>query len=509
MSVVELQFEYRLSSALYSSSRTSILLRVSFRNRALGVEKGAAHELKPSPFYFQYTGSVFRSDSDIPSVSQPFRLAYTHFTSQAYPGVPSDPDREPGIPTLARFQARPDSLLISAVNKRHVLELETCSFDSWRVNQKAQWRWRTKTPSVPKTSAATMLIESRLARFKSLGRKKKLGLAEDLLPQYNQSPAPATANTVAQAWFCSPPILRSRLATGKPSTGTGYGQDQCPVPSVIHRGSARSRSNKGGAGCKSILTASQIHKYPCTSKREPARTRLRKYCACWTVEQADALTARPPKSGEGRGRGWPVLFHRGALRRWCAIRDVRVWDRRVKVGDVRACTTIRMHPWWILSSEVWRGATTIGMHPEREREEAHPEQGALWRTIRQLRVHTGSTEPSQVQQVDVLGVVGHVPGPEDVVVKRKVACGGDLARARSPAPGAVLTRASPGAGGQLQAWAPWDWSRTPQHGHAKQRCPRAEKTASVIRGQHTQGECAWKWARNVANESEGAMRRAA
>jgi hypothetical protein len=50
MSVVRLQFEYRPSSALYSSSRTSILLRVSLRNRALGVEKGAAHELKPSPF---------------------------------------------------------------------------------------------------------------------------------------------------------------------------------------------------------------------------------------------------------------------------------------------------------------------------------------------------------------------------------------------------------------------------------------------------------------------------
>ncbi|KAJ7759681.1 hypothetical protein B0H14DRAFT_2634387 [Mycena olivaceomarginata] len=50
MSVVELQFEYRPSSTLYSSARTSVLLRVSLRNRALGVEKGAAHELKPSPF---------------------------------------------------------------------------------------------------------------------------------------------------------------------------------------------------------------------------------------------------------------------------------------------------------------------------------------------------------------------------------------------------------------------------------------------------------------------------
>jgi hypothetical protein len=103
MSVVELQFEYRLSSALYSSSRTSILLRVSFRNRALGVEKGAAHELKPSPFHFQYTGSVFRSDSDLPTVSQPFRLAYTHFIPQAYLGLPSDSDREPVLDSIFKL----------------------------------------------------------------------------------------------------------------------------------------------------------------------------------------------------------------------------------------------------------------------------------------------------------------------------------------------------------------------------------------------------------------------
>jgi hypothetical protein len=95
MSVVKFQFEYRLSSALYSSSRTSVPLRVSLRNQALGIEKGAAHELKPSPFHFQYMGSVFHSDSDIPSVSLPFRLAYTHFIPQAYLGPPSDPDREP------------------------------------------------------------------------------------------------------------------------------------------------------------------------------------------------------------------------------------------------------------------------------------------------------------------------------------------------------------------------------------------------------------------------------
>jgi hypothetical protein len=94
VSVVKLQFEYRLSSALCSSSRTSVLLRVSLQNRALGIEKGAAHELKPSPFPFQYMGSVFHSDSDIPSVSRPFRLAYMHFIPQAYLGPPSDPDRK-------------------------------------------------------------------------------------------------------------------------------------------------------------------------------------------------------------------------------------------------------------------------------------------------------------------------------------------------------------------------------------------------------------------------------
>ncbi|KAJ7692364.1 hypothetical protein B0H14DRAFT_3663029 [Mycena olivaceomarginata] len=47
------------------------------------------------------------------------------------------------------------------VDKRHVLASETCSFGSGRVNRKARWRRRTKTPSVPETSAATTLIESR------------------------------------------------------------------------------------------------------------------------------------------------------------------------------------------------------------------------------------------------------------------------------------------------------------------------------------------------------------
>ncbi|KAJ7851663.1 hypothetical protein B0H14DRAFT_2581328 [Mycena olivaceomarginata] len=46
------------------------------------------------------------------------------------------------------------------VDKRHVLASETCSFGSGRVNRKARRRRRTKTPSVPETSAATTLIES-------------------------------------------------------------------------------------------------------------------------------------------------------------------------------------------------------------------------------------------------------------------------------------------------------------------------------------------------------------
>jgi hypothetical protein len=50
MLVVRLQFEYRLSLPYtlplgLPSSSESLL-----RNRALGIEKGAAHELKPSPF---------------------------------------------------------------------------------------------------------------------------------------------------------------------------------------------------------------------------------------------------------------------------------------------------------------------------------------------------------------------------------------------------------------------------------------------------------------------------
>jgi hypothetical protein len=95
MSVVELQFEYRLSSALYSSSRTSVLLRVSLRNRALGVEKGAAHELKPSPFPSSIQVRYSVRTPILPSTSQPLCLAYTHFIPQAYLGLPSDPDREP------------------------------------------------------------------------------------------------------------------------------------------------------------------------------------------------------------------------------------------------------------------------------------------------------------------------------------------------------------------------------------------------------------------------------
>jgi hypothetical protein len=48
--------------------------------------------------------------------------------------------------------------------------------------------------------------------------------------------------------------------------------------------------------------------------------------ACWTGERAGALTARSPKSGEGRGGGWPALFHRGTSS------EVVCPPRRARVG---------------------------------------------------------------------------------------------------------------------------------------------------------------------------------
>ncbi|KAJ7367153.1 hypothetical protein DFH08DRAFT_797985 [Mycena albidolilacea] len=60
-----------------------------------GIEKGAVHELKPSPF----TSSIRVWSSVriliLPSTSQPLRFAYTHFIPQAYLGPPLDPGREP------------------------------------------------------------------------------------------------------------------------------------------------------------------------------------------------------------------------------------------------------------------------------------------------------------------------------------------------------------------------------------------------------------------------------
>jgi hypothetical protein len=73
--------------------------------------------------------------------------------------------------------------------------------------------------------------------------------------------------------------------------------------------------------------------------------------ACWTGEQAGALTARSPKSGEGRGGGWLALFHRGASSEVvCPPRCARVGST-CGGSDGRARTTIRMHPWWVQSNE--------------------------------------------------------------------------------------------------------------------------------------------------------------
>ncbi|KAJ7321710.1 hypothetical protein DFH08DRAFT_818572 [Mycena albidolilacea] len=102
MSVVRLQFEYRLSLpytlllGLLSSSESLL------QNWAPGVEKGAAHELKPSPFISSIQVQYSVRIPILPSTFQPLRLAYTHFIPQAYLGPPSDPDREP---RLARFNA--------------------------------------------------------------------------------------------------------------------------------------------------------------------------------------------------------------------------------------------------------------------------------------------------------------------------------------------------------------------------------------------------------------------
>jgi hypothetical protein len=99
MSVVRLQFEYQLS-LLYTLPLGLLFSSESLlQNRALGIEKGAAHELKPSPF----TSSI-RVQSSIwtltfSSIYQPLRLAYTHFSPQAYLGPPSDSDREPVLDT--------------------------------------------------------------------------------------------------------------------------------------------------------------------------------------------------------------------------------------------------------------------------------------------------------------------------------------------------------------------------------------------------------------------------
>jgi hypothetical protein len=64
MSVVRLQFEYRISLPCYSSSRSSVHFQLLFQNWALDVEKGTMHKLKPSPFQpFQYTVSATASGS--------------------------------------------------------------------------------------------------------------------------------------------------------------------------------------------------------------------------------------------------------------------------------------------------------------------------------------------------------------------------------------------------------------------------------------------------------------
>jgi hypothetical protein len=97
MSVVRIQFEYRLSLPYtlplgVTSSSESLL-----QNWALGVEKGATHELKPSPFTSSIrVWSSIRS-STFPTIYEPLCLAYTHFIPQMYLGPPLDPDWEPVV----------------------------------------------------------------------------------------------------------------------------------------------------------------------------------------------------------------------------------------------------------------------------------------------------------------------------------------------------------------------------------------------------------------------------
>jgi hypothetical protein len=99
MSVVRLQFEYQLSLPYTPPLGLLSFSDSLLRNRASGVEKGAAHKLKPSPF----TSSI-RVQSSVripilPSTSQPLCLAYTHLIPQAYLGPLSDPNREPILDT--------------------------------------------------------------------------------------------------------------------------------------------------------------------------------------------------------------------------------------------------------------------------------------------------------------------------------------------------------------------------------------------------------------------------
>jgi hypothetical protein len=103
MSVVRLQFEYRLSLpytlplGLPSSSKSLL------RNQALGVEKGAVHKLKLSPF----TSSIWVRYSvrtpTFPSISQPLHLAYTHFIPQVYLRPPLDPNRESVLDSIFKL----------------------------------------------------------------------------------------------------------------------------------------------------------------------------------------------------------------------------------------------------------------------------------------------------------------------------------------------------------------------------------------------------------------------
>ncbi|KAJ7896111.1 hypothetical protein B0H14DRAFT_3426052 [Mycena olivaceomarginata] len=73
----------------------AIKVQLHLRNWAPGVEKGAAHELKPSLSLPVYGFGIPFGLRYFPSTSRPLRLAYTHFIPQAYLGLPSDPDREP------------------------------------------------------------------------------------------------------------------------------------------------------------------------------------------------------------------------------------------------------------------------------------------------------------------------------------------------------------------------------------------------------------------------------